>query len=261
MAFTISPGPVPEDHVDVDASTFMEAFVAGTDLGGFTADMFGADNSFVSTQTNPPDYKRGALWFKRGEGQLYFCDSPDQSTPSCYWTGMGPRKEILIRLYQIGNSRKWDALSLAPGDAGGTITRTLGTDGLGRETVRMRTFDPRAENAKSRGLCFAPILADSAASYAVSVYARAVLQGFTRLNVASGFSGTLNAWLMRRTTYPDTNTSEWNIGWPSVENLTTLTGASTIGLWRDGTTSGATDGREVSIFKLRESLFDGYRLT
>ena len=260
MAFTISPGPLPQDHEDVDASTFVEAFVVGTDVGGFTSDMFGADMSFIATQSDPPSYKRGALWFRRGEGQLYFCDSPDQSTPSCFWTAVGPRKEILIRLDQTGNSRRWDALSLSPGDAGGTITRTLGTDGLGRETVRMRTFDPRVENAKSRGLVFAPILGDSAASYAPSLYARAVLQGFTSLNVACGVSGALNAWLLRRTTYPDTNTSEWNIGWPSLQNLSTLTGASTIGIWRDQS-SGTTEGATVTIFKLRESLYDGYRLT
>lgn len=78
---TVIQGPLVNDHVSVNPSTFLEAWIAGTQVFGLGPGAFkGGSLQFVISSTNPPDLNHrapGQLWFKRGDGRLYIWDQSD----------------------------------------------------------------------------------------------------------------------------------------------------------------------------------------
>jgi len=98
----INQGPLPSDGQTVDPATFLEAWIAGTEIYDLGAAQFsGGTLQFVYSQTEPPaaaDRFNGMMWFARGEGRLYMWDQPDLPSALTFsdqnWIALSDRKEI-----------------------------------------------------------------------------------------------------------------------------------------------------------------------
>jgi hypothetical protein len=105
MPFTVVQGPLVNDHVSVNPSNFLEAWISGTQVYGLDEGAFkGGTLSFVISTTDEPDLNHrfpGMLWFKRGEGRLYIWDQADApSGPSdatannVNWLSLSDRRDM-----------------------------------------------------------------------------------------------------------------------------------------------------------------------
>lgn len=99
MTLEITQGPLPQDGERVDASIFLEEWVGNTDVGNLDPTSFAESIRFVAAMTEAPPDVRGTLWFKRGEGQLYFREYFDRSASPRYpgdfnkgWVPLAPRR-------------------------------------------------------------------------------------------------------------------------------------------------------------------------
>jgi len=111
MPFTVVQGPLVNDHVSVNPSTFLEAWIAGTSVYGLGSGAFkGGTLNFVYSQTDPPDLNHrfpGMLWFKRGEGRLYIWDQADlpsgpsnASATNVNWLSLSDRRDMWANIVE-----------------------------------------------------------------------------------------------------------------------------------------------------------------
>jgi hypothetical protein len=74
-------GVLPENGAAIDPSTFLEAWIASTQVFELGPEAFKGSLQFILSQTDPPSMAQrqySTLWFKRGEGRLYVWDYNDQ---------------------------------------------------------------------------------------------------------------------------------------------------------------------------------------
>jgi len=105
MSFSVVQGPLVNDHVSVSPSTFLEAWISGTQVYGIGAGALkGGTLQFVTSSTAEPDLNHrfpGQLWFKRGEGRLYIWDQvdypsgpSDASANNVNWLSLSDRRDM-----------------------------------------------------------------------------------------------------------------------------------------------------------------------
>lgn len=107
MAFTVVQGPLVNDHVSINPSTFLENWISGTSVFGLGSGAFkGNTLQFVVSSTDPPPLNErnpGMLWFKRGEGRLYVWNQfnlpsgpSDTASDVVNWLALSDRRDIWV---------------------------------------------------------------------------------------------------------------------------------------------------------------------
>lgn len=109
---TITQGPLPANGEAVDPSTFLEAWVSGTEVFGLDAGSFkGGTLDFIASSTNPPELsarRPGMMWFARGEGRLYVWDQNNLPSGASTaderlvnWLSISDRRDIWLKAIDV----------------------------------------------------------------------------------------------------------------------------------------------------------------
>jgi len=144
MSLTIEQGPLPQDGQRVDAAIFLEEWVSNTDVRGLDPTSFAESIRFVSSQSLAPPTTRGSLWFKRGEGKLFFGDVFDRGVSprypgdlNFYWMSLTPRRDFVVEA--DGVAAKGGVMHLSQdGPGGAQVLNSYFEDSKGRRIPSYR---------------------------------------------------------------------------------------------------------------------------
>lgn len=130
MALVVVPGPVPDDGTRINVDRDLDNFINNTVVRNFGPAQFvgNEDVNFVVSSTEPPATSTRTtpvLWFKRGEGVLYFWDAQQASESLAEWVAISNRKEMVVRI-QSGPTKLGSVVWLDTGAGQGQFTEYYG---------------------------------------------------------------------------------------------------------------------------------------
>lgn len=199
MAIIVTPGPLPSDGTRLDVDVVLAAYVNGTTIRNFgPAEFQGSrDINFVISQTDAPATSTrgpGMLWFKRGEGVLYFWDAQNASESIAQWVAISNRKEVVVHL-QSGPAADGSLVWLDTGAGQGQFTEFYGKQvDANRMVIKVQATESSAPFVPLRQIPVPPffVIPDAVPlTFAVTsfsgvgagVYTKAVELGYTRSRV------------------------------------------------------------------------------
>lgn len=155
MALIVVPGPLPDDGTRIHVDRTLDAFINGTNVRNFGPNEFAGneDVNFVVSQTDAPATSMrsiGMLWFKRGEGVLYFWDAQNASESIAEWVALSNRKEMVVRV-QSGPTKVGSVLWLDTGGVDGQFTEYFGVQvGANRMVMKVQATEMASAANQSR---------------------------------------------------------------------------------------------------------------
>lgn len=155
MTVEIIPGPVPADGTRINANNVLTSFVQGTRLTNFGPANFVNSQgiNFLVSATNAPETSTrsaGMLWFRRGEGVLYFWDAKQAGESIALWVATSNRKECVVRV-QSGPASLGSVLWMDSGAGQGQFTEFHGVQvGANRMVIKTCATDMDDTNIELR---------------------------------------------------------------------------------------------------------------
>jgi hypothetical protein len=143
MAIVVNPGPLPDDGSRINVDSVLDNFINNTNVNNFGPDEFvgNEDINFVVAQTDEPTSNVPLLWFKRGEGVLYFRDAQSSGESIAEWVAMSNRKELVVRV-QSGPAALGSVLWLDTGAGQGQFTEYYGVQvGVNRMMMKVQATE------------------------------------------------------------------------------------------------------------------------
>lgn len=199
------------------------------------SDLSGAQQTLVASQTDPPPMRRGMLWYKRGEGQLYNCQLVGWSYGQTYmgsayslaqghggswggplyrWVGMAPRLETLgIAVHSFTEAGLPVVIGGNPYDLGNCGALELSGDGaeLPLFANRDRSSHVSLPNAY-RTPAFTVVVPETCATWAPVV---GVVRGFTTIGLEYSVMASAGSPLRVGRIETAATASRWSAyGWP-----------------------------------------------
>lgn len=177
MALIVVPGPVPNDGTRINVDRDLDNFINNTVVRNFgPAEFVGnEDVNFVVSQTDAPATStrtNGMLWFKRGEGVLYFWDSQQASESIAEWVAISNRKEMVVRV-QSGPTKLGSVVWMDTGAGQGAFTELYGVQVADRMVMKVQATESSDNFVLLRQLPVPPFFITKEAvamTYAVTGY-------------------------------------------------------------------------------------------
>jgi hypothetical protein len=198
MALIVDPGPLPDDGTRINVDRELDAFINGTKVRNFGVNEFSSNEAvhFVASQTDAPATSTrtaGMLWFKRGEGTMFFWDAQNASESLAAWVACSNRKELVVRI-QSGPTLEGSVVWLDAGYGQGQFTELFGIQvDVNRMVMKCCATDMAIENSFLRALPVPPyfVAPEQALTYSVTgfsgvgdgVYRSVVELGYCRAQV------------------------------------------------------------------------------